>query len=130
MMKAIRAALDPSRRSRITCASSCFMTDGYVGNDMEIIGEVQEASERARLLASASATRSIASCSTRWPKPAAARSEYVALDDDGRAAARALPRAHPHARSDRHLDRLEWHAGRRDVSRKRCPTCSPRSRSS
>src|SRR5207249_1068976 len=41
MMKAIRAALDPSDAQdhvRIVC----FMTDGYVGNDLEIIGEVQK----------------------------------------------------------------------------------------
>jgi Ca-activated chloride channel family protein len=41
MMKAIRAALKPSDEQdhiRITC----FMTDGQVGNDMEIIGEVQK----------------------------------------------------------------------------------------
>jgi Ca-activated chloride channel family protein len=41
MMKAIRAALDPSDESdhvRVVC----FITDGYVGNDMEIIGEVKK----------------------------------------------------------------------------------------
>src|SRR5436190_2444769 len=41
MMTAIRAALDPSDASdhvRITC----FMTDGQVGDDMEIIAEVQK----------------------------------------------------------------------------------------
>jgi Ca-activated chloride channel homolog len=40
MMKAIRAALagaDAQAHIRIVC----FMTDGYVGNDMEIIGEIQ-----------------------------------------------------------------------------------------
>ena len=41
MMKAIRAALAPSDKSdhvRI----AVFMTDGYVGNDMEIVGEVKK----------------------------------------------------------------------------------------
>lgn len=41
MMKAIRAALVPSDRQdhvRVVC----FLTDGYVGNDMEIVGEVQK----------------------------------------------------------------------------------------
>lgn len=41
MMKAIRAALDPSDASdhlRVVC----FITDGYVGNDMELIGEVKK----------------------------------------------------------------------------------------
>lgn len=41
MMKAIRAALDPSDASghlRVVC----FITDGFVGNDMEIVGEVKK----------------------------------------------------------------------------------------
>jgi Ca-activated chloride channel family protein len=41
MMKAIRAALIPSDKQdhvRVVC----FLTDGYVGNDMEIVGEVQK----------------------------------------------------------------------------------------
>ncbi len=41
MMKAIRAALDPSD-SLDHIRVVCFVTDGYVGNDMEIIGEVQK----------------------------------------------------------------------------------------
>jgi Ca-activated chloride channel family protein len=41
MMKAIRAALDPSdKQDHIRVV--CFATDGYVGNDMEIIGEIQK----------------------------------------------------------------------------------------
>jgi len=41
MMKAIRAALDPSdKQDHIRVV--CFITDGYVGNDMEIIGEIQK----------------------------------------------------------------------------------------
>jgi Ca-activated chloride channel homolog len=41
MMKAIRAALQPSD-SQDHLRVVCFVTDGYVGNDMEIIGEVQK----------------------------------------------------------------------------------------
>ena len=41
MMKAIRAALEPSD-SQDHLRVVCFVTDGYVGNDMEIIGEVQK----------------------------------------------------------------------------------------
>src|SRR6185295_3016525 len=40
MMKAIKAALDPSD-NKDSVRIVCFMTDGQVGNDMEIIGEVQ-----------------------------------------------------------------------------------------
>src|SRR5437660_3664578 len=41
MMKAIRAALQASD-SQDHLRVVCFVTDGYVGNDMEIIGEVQK----------------------------------------------------------------------------------------
>lgn len=41
MMKAIRASLDPTD-SQKHLRVVVFMTDGYVGNDMEIIGEVQK----------------------------------------------------------------------------------------
>jgi Ca-activated chloride channel family protein len=41
MMKAIRASLNPSdEQDHIRVV--CFITDGYVGNDMEIIGEIQK----------------------------------------------------------------------------------------
>jgi Ca-activated chloride channel family protein len=40
MMKAIRAALDPTD-SQQHMRVVCFMTDGEVGNDMEILGEIQ-----------------------------------------------------------------------------------------
>ncbi len=41
MMKAIRASLDPSD-SQDHIRVVCFVTDGYVGNDMQIIGEIQK----------------------------------------------------------------------------------------
>jgi Ca-activated chloride channel family protein len=41
MMKAIRAALAPSD-SQDHLRVVCFLTDGYVGNDLDIIGEVQK----------------------------------------------------------------------------------------
>ena len=41
MMKAIKAALDPSD-SQHHVRLACFMTDGQVGNDMEILAEVQK----------------------------------------------------------------------------------------
>jgi Ca-activated chloride channel homolog len=41
MMNAIRAALEPSD-SRDHLRVVCFLTDGFVGNDLEIIGEVQK----------------------------------------------------------------------------------------
>lgn len=49
MMKAIRASLDPSD-SQDHLRVVCFVTDGYVGNDLEIIGEIQKHSN-ARVFA-------------------------------------------------------------------------------
>jgi len=49
MMKAIRAALEPSD-SQDHLRVVCFVTDGYVGNDMEILGEIQKHSN-ARVFA-------------------------------------------------------------------------------
>lgn len=86
MMKAIRAALEPSDRQehvRIVC----FMTDGYIGNDMEIIAEVQR-HPNARVFAFG-----IGNSVNRYLLDGMANAgrgevEYVALSDDGSAAAR------------------------------------------
>ncbi|MFN3324893.1 MAG: VIT and vWA domain-containing protein [Bryobacteraceae bacterium] len=86
MMKAIRAALKPSERSegvRIVC----FITDGYVGNEREIIEEVRRHSN-ARVF-----SFGIGSSVNRFlldGMAAAGRGEveYVGLNDDGSAAAR------------------------------------------
>jgi Ca-activated chloride channel family protein len=86
MMKAIRAALDPSddqNHVRIVC----FMTDGYVGNDMEIIGEVQR-HPNARVFAfgiGSSVNRFLLDNMARYGR---GEVEYVGLQDDGSAAAR------------------------------------------
>jgi Ca-activated chloride channel family protein len=86
MMKAIRAALDPSDASnhiRIVC----FMTDGYVGNDFEIIGEVQR-HPNARVFSfgiGGSVNRFLLD---KMAEAGRGEVEYVALNDDGSAAAR------------------------------------------
>src|SRR6267378_4157289 len=86
MMKAIKASLDPSDASdhlRIVC----FMTDGYVGNDMEIIGEVQK-HPNARVFAfgiGGSVNRFLLDGMAKYGR---GEVEYVALNDDGSAAAR------------------------------------------
>src|SRR2546422_582568 len=86
MMKAIKASMDPSDASghvRIVC----FMTDGYVGNDMEIIGEVQK-HPNARVFAfgiGSSVNRFLLDGMARYGR---GEVEYVALSDDGSAAAR------------------------------------------
>src|SRR5213080_4736313 len=86
MMKAIKASMDPSDAQghvRIVC----FMTDGYVGNDMEIIGEVQK-HPNARVFAfgiGSSVNRFLLDNMAKYGR---GEVEYVALNDDGSAAAR------------------------------------------
>jgi Ca-activated chloride channel family protein len=85
MMRAIRAALDPSDAQghiRIVC----FMTDGYVGNDMEIIAEVQR-HPNARVFAfgiGSSVNRFLLSKMAEYGR---GEVEFVGLNDDGSAAA-------------------------------------------
>ena len=103
MMKAIRAALDPSDKQdhvRIVC----FMTDGYVGNDMEIIGEVQK-HPNARVFAfgiGSSVNRFLLDKMAEYGR---GEVEYVGLNDDGSAAARASTSASA-IPADRHL--IDW----------------------
>jgi len=86
MMKAIRAALDASdsqKHVRIVC----FMTDGYVGNDMEIIAEVQK-HQNARVFSfgiGGSVNRFLLDKMAQYGR---GEVEYVGLKDDGSAAAR------------------------------------------
>jgi Ca-activated chloride channel family protein len=86
MMRAIRAALDPSDAQghiRIVC----FMTDGYVGNDMEIIAEVQR-HPNARVFAfgiGSSVNRFLLSKMAEYGR---GEVEFVGLNDDGSAAAK------------------------------------------
>jgi Ca-activated chloride channel homolog len=88
MMKAIRASMDPSDKQdhvRIVV----FMTDGYVGNDMEIIGEVQK-HPNARVFAfgiGSSTNRFLLDSMAKYGR---GEVEYVGLNDDGSAAARRM----------------------------------------
>src|SRR6266700_3050752 len=86
MMKAIRAALQPSD-SQDHLRVVCFVTDGYVGNDMEIIGEVQK-HPNARVFAfgiGGAVNRFLLDSMAKYGR---GEVEYVALNDDGSAAAR------------------------------------------
>jgi Ca-activated chloride channel homolog len=88
MMKAIRAALDPSD-SQDHLRVVCFLTDGYVGNDLEIIGEVQKHTN-ARVFAFG-----IGSAVNRFliegmAKAGRGESEIVTLDGKADAAAHRL----------------------------------------
>lgn len=86
MMKAIRAALDPSDAQdhvRIVC----FMTDGYVGNDMEIIGEIQK-HPNARVFAFGIGSSVNRYLLDKMAEEGRGEVEYVGLNDDGSAAAK------------------------------------------
>ena len=88
MMKAIKASMDPSDKQdhiRIVC----FMTDGYVGNDLQIIGEVQK-HPNARVFAFGignSVNRFLLDSMAKYGR---GEVEYLALNDDGSAAARRM----------------------------------------
>ncbi|HEU0185207.1 MAG TPA: TonB family protein [Blastocatellia bacterium] len=86
MMKAIRAALAPSGEQnhvRIVC----FMTDGDVGNDMEIISEIQK-HPNARVFAFGVGSSPNRFLLDKMAEHGRGEVEYVTLEDDGSAAAR------------------------------------------
>jgi Ca-activated chloride channel family protein len=86
MMNAIRAALAPSDEQnhvRIVC----FMTDGYVGNDMEIISEIQK-HPNARVFAFGIGSSANRFLLDKMAEHGRGEVEYVTPEDDGSAAAR------------------------------------------
>lgn len=86
MMTAIRAALDPSDAQdhvRIVC----FMTDGYVGNDFEIVGEVRR-HPNARVFSFGIGSSVNRFLLDKLAAEGRGEAEYVGLKDDGSAAAR------------------------------------------
>ncbi len=86
MMNAIRAALAPSNAQdhvRIVC----FMTDGYVGNDMEIIAETQK-HPNARVFSFGIGSSVNRFLLDKMAEAGRGEVEYVTLQDDGSAAAR------------------------------------------
>jgi Ca-activated chloride channel family protein len=104
MMKAIKAALDPSDAQghiRIVC----FMTDGEVGNDLEIISEVQK-HPNARVFAFGIGSSVNRFLLDKISEEGRGEVEYVALNDDGSAAARKF---HERVRSPLLTDiSIEW----------------------
>ncbi len=86
MMKAIRAALelsDSQEHLRIVC----FMTDGYIGNDMAILGEVQQ-HPKARIFSFGIGSSVNRFLLDRMAEEGRGEVEYVGLNDNGSAAAR------------------------------------------
>ncbi|HWY20430.1 MAG TPA: VIT domain-containing protein [Candidatus Acidoferrum sp.] len=88
MMKAIRAALDPSD-AQDHLRVVCFLTDGYVGNDLEIIGEVQKHTN-ARVFAFGIGTAVNRFLIEGMAKAGRGESEIVTLNDKADEAAHRL----------------------------------------
>jgi Ca-activated chloride channel family protein len=86
MMKAIRTALDPSD-SQEHVRIVCFMTDGYVGNDMAILDEIQK-HPNARIFSFGIGSSVNRFLLDKMADAGRGEAEYVALNDDGSAAAR------------------------------------------
>ncbi|MEO8325782.1 MAG: hypothetical protein ABI618_08025, partial [Nitrospirota bacterium] len=86
MMKAIRAALEPSD-SQEHVRIVCFMTDGYIGNDMAILGEVRK-HPNARVFSFGIGSSVNRFLLDRMAEHGRGEVEYVGLNDDGSAAAR------------------------------------------
>jgi Ca-activated chloride channel homolog len=88
MMNAIRAALAPSD-SQDHLRVVCFLTDGYVGNDLEIIGEVQK-HPNARVFAYGVGNSVNRFLIESMAKAGRGDSEVVTLNDKADAAAHRL----------------------------------------
>lgn len=86
MMKAIKAALDPSD-SQEHLRIVCFMTDAFVGNDNEIIAEIQR-HPKARVFSFGIGSSVNRSLLDKMAEAGNGEVEYVALNDDGSKAAK------------------------------------------
>jgi Ca-activated chloride channel homolog len=104
MMKAIKASLEPSDdQSHVRIV--CFMTDGYVGNDMEIISEVQK-HPNARVFSFGIGSAVNRFLLDKMAEAGRGEVEYVGLKDDGSAAAK---RFHERVRDPLLTDiAIEW----------------------
>lgn len=88
MMKAIRAALDPSD-SQQHLRIVVFVTDGYVGNDFQIISEVQK-HRNARVFSFGIGNSVNRFLLDKMAEQGRGEVTYVTLNDDGSAAAKRL----------------------------------------
>lgn len=86
MMKAIKAALDPSD-SQTHLRIACFMTDAYVGNEDEIVAEIRK-HPNARVFSFGIGSSVNRSLLDRMAEAGRGEVEYVSLEDDGSKAAK------------------------------------------
>ncbi len=104
MMTAIKTALAPSD-SQEHIRIVCFMTDGYVGDDMEIVGEIQK-HPNARIFAFGIGESVNRFLLDKMAEEGRGEVEYVGLNDDGSAAAK---RFHERVRNPLLTDiRIDW----------------------
>jgi Ca-activated chloride channel family protein len=87
MMKAVKAALEPSDVRGDHVRIVCFMTDGYVGDEMEIISEVRR-HPNARVFSFGVGESVNRFLLDKMAEHGRGEVEYVSLKDDGSAAAR------------------------------------------
>lgn len=85
MMKAVKAALEPSE-SQKHVRIACFMTDGYVGNEAQIIAEIRKYSN-ARVFAFGIGNAVNRYLLDKMALEGRGEVEYVGLNDDGSKAA-------------------------------------------
>ena len=114
MMKAIQTALEPSDQQdhiRIVC----FMTDGYVGNEMAILGEIQKHAN-ARVFSFGIGDSTNRFLLDKMAEEGRGEVEYVTLKDDGSAAARRFRRASSKSSAHRRDGRMERPPGFRCLS--------------
>lgn len=86
MMKAIKAALEPSD-SQQHLRIVCFMTDGYVGNEGEILSEIQK-HPNARIFSFGIGSSVNRMLLDKMAEEGKGEAEFVSLQDDGSAAAK------------------------------------------
>ena len=104
MMKAIKAALDPSD-SQQSIRIACFMTDGQVGNDAEIISEVQKhVNARVFAMGFGDANRSLLDKMAQY-----GRGEVDYVSETGKSSAAAARRFHNRIRNPLLTDiTIDW----------------------
>ncbi|MDZ4802062.1 MAG: VIT domain-containing protein [Bryobacteraceae bacterium] len=104
MMKAIRAALEPSD-SQEHLRIACFMTDGFVGNEAEIIAEIQR-HPNARVFSFGIGNSINRYLLDKMAEAGRGEVEYVSLEAHGSAAAK---RFHERVNSPLLTDiRIDW----------------------
>lgn len=86
MMKAVKAALEPSD-SQEHLRIVCFMTDGYIGNENEIIAEIQK-HPKARVFSFGIGNSVNRFLLDKMAQEGRGEVEYVSLQDDGSKAAK------------------------------------------